>query len=158
DGEIWGETLWDLRAAIGARLAESLVTRAMELSPANPSFLDMRNSILMADQVVNGGKANKKIWKTFAARGMGWFAGAVDGDDSAPVEDFSLPPAPGTPTGSLTGTVTDQDAHTPIAGAVVGFGGHASGFPGDYAAVTDAAGKYTISGILPGTYPAVFAR
>ena len=27
-------------------LSESLVTRAMELSPANPSFLDMRNSIL----------------------------------------------------------------------------------------------------------------
>jgi len=28
----------------------------------------------------------------------------------------------------------------------------------DYAAVTDATGHYTISGILPGTYPAVFAR
>src|SRR5262249_20704487 len=68
DGEIWGETLWDLRTALGSKLAESLVTRAMELSPANPSFLDMRNSILMADQVVNAGKANKKIWATFAAR------------------------------------------------------------------------------------------
>jgi extracellular elastinolytic metalloproteinase len=158
DGEIWGETLWDLRTAIGTRKAESLVTRAMELSPANPSFLDMRNSILMADQVVNGGKANTKIWKVFAARGMGWFAGAVNGDDAAPAEDFSMPPAPGTPTGSLTGVVTDQDAGTPIAGAVVGFGGHASGFPGDYAAVSDATGHYTISGILPGTYPAVFAR
>ena len=30
-------------------LAESLVTRAMELAPYNPSFLDMRNAILMAD-------------------------------------------------------------------------------------------------------------
>ena len=158
DGEIWGETLWDLRGALGSKLSESLVTRAMELSPANPSFLDMRNSILEADQVVNKGKANAKIWKVFAARGMGWFAGAVNGDDAAPVEDFSLPPAPGTPKGSLTGTVTDLDAGTPIAGAVVGFGGHASGFPGDYAAVTDAAGHYTVSGILPGTYPDVFAR
>ena len=62
DGEIWGETLWDLRTALGSKLAESLVTRAMELSPANPSYLDERNAILMADQVVNGGKANKKIW------------------------------------------------------------------------------------------------
>jgi hypothetical protein len=157
DGEIWGEALWDLRGALGSKLTESLVTRAMELSPANPSFLDMRNSILQADQVVNHGQANGKIWKVFAARGMGWFAAAVNGDDMAPVEDFSLPPAPGTPTGSLTGTVTDQDGGAPIAGAVVGFGGHASGFPGDYAAVTDAAGHYTISGILPGTYPAMFA-
>jgi extracellular elastinolytic metalloproteinase len=158
DGEIWGETLWDLRTALGSHLAESLVTRAMELSPANPSFLDMRNAILQADQVVNKGKANTKIWTVFAHRGMGWFAGAVDGDDTAPVEDFSMPPAPGTPTGTLTGTVTDRDAGTAVAGAVVAFGGHASGFPGDYAAVTDAAGHYTITGILPGTYPAVFAR
>ncbi len=158
DGEIWSETLWDLRKALGSKLSESLVTRAMELSPANPSYLDMRNSILVADQVVNSGKANAAIWKVFAARGMGWFAGAVDGDDTAPIEDFSLPAPAGTPTGSLTGTITDTDAGTPVAGAVVGFGGHASGFPGDYAAVTDSAGHYTITGIVPGTYPAVFAR
>jgi len=47
---------------------------------------------------------------------------------------------------------------TPVQGAVVGFGGHASGFPGDYAAITDAAGHYSITGILPGTYPTVFAK
>ena len=35
----------------------------------------------------------------------------------------------------------------------VAFGGHASGFPGDYAATTDAEGRYTITGIVPGTYP-----
>lgn len=158
DGEIWGETLWDLRTSLGSRLAESLVTRAMELSPNNPSYLDMRNSILMADQVVNAGKANKKIWSVFAGRGMGYFAGSVDGDDSAPVEDFSAPPPAGTPTGSLSGVVTDQDAGTPVAGAVIGFGGHASGFPGDLAATTDANGRYTISGIVAGTYPSVFAK
>jgi hypothetical protein len=118
----------------------------------------MRNSILMADQVVNNGKANKKIWATFAARGMGYFAGALDGDDTNPVEDFTMPPPAGTPTGSLSGTVTDQDTGTAIGNIIVGFGGHNSGFPGDYAATTDAAGHYTITGILPGTYPAVFAK
>jgi extracellular elastinolytic metalloproteinase len=158
DGEIWGQTLWDLRKSLGSKLSESLVTRAMELAPANPSFLDMRNSILMADQVVNSGKANAKIWSVFSHRGMGYFAASVDGDETAPVEDFSPPPAPGTPTGTLTGLVTDQDTHAPIAGAVVGFGGHASGFPGDYAATTDATGHYTISGIVSGTYAAIFAR
>jgi extracellular elastinolytic metalloproteinase len=158
DGEIWGETLWDLRNALGSKLTESLVTRAMELSPSNPSYLDERNSILMADQVVNNGKANKKIWTVFAHRGMGYFAGATDGDDTSPVEDFSMPPAPGTPTGTLSGTVTDTDSLAPIAGAVVGFGGHASGFPNDYAAVTGANGTYTISGIVAGTYPSVFVK
>jgi extracellular elastinolytic metalloproteinase len=158
DGEIWSETLWDLRDALGSKLSESLITRAMELSPSNPSYLDERNAILMADQVVNHGQANKTIWNVFAHRGMGYFAGAIDGDDTSPVEDFSLPPKAGTPTGSLSGTVTDQDSGTAIAGAVVGFGGHASGFPNDYAAVTDASGDYTITGILPGTYPSVFSK
>jgi extracellular elastinolytic metalloproteinase len=158
DGEIWGETLWDLRDKLGSNLTENLVTRAMSLSPSNPSYLDERNSILEADMALRHGKDQALIWRVFAARGMGYFAGSVDGDDSAPAEDFSVPPPAGTPRGSLTGTVTDTDAGTPVAGAVVGFGGHASGFGGDYAAVTDAAGSYTISGILPGTYPKVFAR
>jgi hypothetical protein len=100
DGEIWGETLWDLRKALGSKTSESLVTRAMELSPSNPSYLDERNSILAADLAVNNGKNQKKIWTVFAARGMGWFAGSVDGDDTTPVEDFSMPPAPNTPTGT----------------------------------------------------------
>ena len=55
DGEIWGETLWDLRTALGTEETEGLVTRAMELSPSNPSYLDMRNSILQADLVDFGG-------------------------------------------------------------------------------------------------------
>jgi extracellular elastinolytic metalloproteinase len=158
DGEIWAQTLWDVRVKLGSRLAESLVTRAMELSPNNPSFLDMRNSILQADQVVNGGKANAKIWQVFAHRGMGYFAGSVDGDDITPAEDFSMPPAPGTPTGVMSGTVTDSDTGVTLEGALVGFGGHASGFPGDLAALTDADGHYTITGIVAGTYPRVFAR
>jgi extracellular elastinolytic metalloproteinase len=77
DGEIWAETLWDLRKALGSRLAESLVTRAMELSPANPSMLDERNAILQADQAGNGGRANGKIWQVFAHRGMGYFDPSV---------------------------------------------------------------------------------
>jgi extracellular elastinolytic metalloproteinase len=158
DGEIWGQTLWDLRKVIGSKQSESLVTRAMELSPANPSFLDMRNSILQADLVVNGGKQQKKIWKVFASRGMGYFAAAIDGGDVEPVEDFALPPAANTPRGALTGKVTDRDTGAAVAGLTVGFGGHTSGFAGDLLAVTGTDGAYTISDILPGTYAKVFAQ
>ncbi len=92
DGEIWGQTLWDLRDALGSNKVEGIVTRAMELAPSNPSYLDMRNSILQADLVANGGANHDTIWSTFAHRGMGYFAGAVDGDDAFPVESFALPP------------------------------------------------------------------
>ena len=143
---------------LGVRLTENLVTRAMELSPANPSFLDMRNSILEADMALRNGRDQDQIWTVFAARGMGFFAGSVDGDDTTPAEDFSTPPPADTPRGMLTGTVRDADAGNPVAGAIVMFGGHASGFGGSYAAVTNAAGVYTIPGIIPGTYPKVAAR
>ncbi len=158
DGEIWGQTLWDLRNALGSAKTESLVTRAMELSPANPSFLDERNSILAADMVVNNGGNQDAIWQVFAHRGMGWFAGSVDGDDSTPTEDFSMPPAPNAPKGSITGTVSDSATGAPIAGAVVAFGGHNSGFAGSYATTSAANGTYTITGIFTGTYPRVFSR
>ena len=57
DGEIWAQTLWQLRAgliadhgrAAGIARVERLVTDAMRLSPPNPSFLDQRNAILQAD-------------------------------------------------------------------------------------------------------------
>jgi len=157
DGEIWGETLWDLRGTVGSKLAESLVTRAMELSPANPSFLDMRNSILVADQVVNHGRNQAKIWKVFAARGMGWFAATADGSDVTPIEDFALPPAPNAPLATVKGTVSDTGTGAPLAGATVTFPGHDSGFGGSYTAVSDSAGHYTIRNVLPGTYPEVNA-
>ncbi|AGL16817.1 M36 family metallopeptidase [Actinoplanes sp. N902-109] len=157
DGEIWAQTLWDLRTALGYRLTDSLVTRAMELSPAGPSFLDMRNAILMADRVRTGGRHQKAIWTVFAQRGMGFFAAALDDSDTAPGEDFSLPPGPHAPRSSVAGTVTDQATGRPVAGVAITFGGHSSGFAGSYAAVTDANGHYRIGNVVAGTYPKVAA-
>jgi hypothetical protein len=157
DGEIWVQTLWDLRDALGSDMTEALVTRAMELSPFNPSFLDERNAILQADMVLHGGANQAAIWSVFAHRGMGWFAGTLDGDDTRPVANFALPPNPGDPQGSLSGVVTDLDAGGPIEGAIVAFGGHDHG-AGDYVDTSDASGAYSIADIFAGTYPKVSAR
>ncbi|MFS8102243.1 M36 family metallopeptidase [Lentzea alba] len=157
DSEIWSETLWDLRSALGVTLTRSLVTRAMEFSPASPSFLDMRNSILQADTVVNGGQAHKKIWQVFAKRGMGFFAAAITGADVEPVEDFSTPPPAGTPTGTLSGRITDAGNGTPAQGVAVRIAGHDSGFAGGKSAVTGPDGRYTITDVIPGTYAKVYA-
>ena len=152
-GEVWAQTLWDLRERFGRSYAMSIITRAMELSPNDPTMLDMRNAVVQADLVASGGKNADVIWTVFANRGMGWYAGVVDGGDAFPAEDFHKPPTGATTT--LSGTVTDKDTGAPVAGALVYVGGHSSGYAGDYAGTTDAAGNYSISNVAPGTYPKI---
>ena len=84
DGEIWLQTLWQLRDTLGQSTTQGLITRAMELSPPEPTFLDMRNSILQADLIGNAGANQDAIWAVFAERGMGYFASAFDGNDIEP--------------------------------------------------------------------------
>jgi extracellular elastinolytic metalloproteinase len=152
DGEIWSQTLWDLRDALGSSRTESLVTRAMELSPGNPSFLDERNAILMADTAVFGGSNHRAIWRVFAARGMGFYAGALGGDDVAPGADFHAPPRHPA-TGTLTGRVTDRDSGRAVPGLTVTLAFQGGGGAVNPSATTDAAGGYAIGPVPVGTYP-----
>jgi extracellular elastinolytic metalloproteinase len=157
DGEIWGETLWDLRRSLGSNLTEFLVTRAMELSPSNPSMLDERDAILLADSTLRKGKQVDAIWNVFAHRGMGFFAGALSGNDAQPGEDFHTPPPVTAPTGSLTGKVTDSQTGAPVPGVTVTVARQGSGRVKNPSSVTNAQGNYTITGLVAGTYPKVVA-
>lgn len=153
DGEIWSQTLWDFRDRFGKRLSRSLITRAMELSADNPSFLDMRNAILLADKVAYAGKHQPAIWKVFAKRGMGYFAGSLGGNDIAPGASFEVPPT-GSSTGVLSGTVTDKTTGDPIANArvVLAFQGSTSALKNP-STRTAADGSYSLSAVPFGTYP-----
>ena len=96
DGEIWGETLWDLRKALGSqadRVAGDPGDGAVAGEPVVSSTCATRSC--RPTRSVYGGSRTTTIWKVFAHRGMGYFAGAVDGDDTAPVEDFSPAAGPG---------------------------------------------------------------
>ena len=155
DGEIWGQTLWDLRDALGQRLTEFLVTRAMSLSPSNPSMLDERDSILLAGATLRGGRHLNTIWRVFAHRGMGFFAGALNGNDSTPGEDFSTPPPDNAPTGTLTGTVTDSGTGQPLAGVTITVARQGGGRLNNPSSTTGADGKYSIPNLVVGTYPKV---
>ncbi len=71
DGEVWAATLWDLRATLGAAIADRIVLEGMKFTPCSPSFLNARDGILQADQSVNGGANKCTIWTVFARHGMG---------------------------------------------------------------------------------------
>jgi hypothetical protein len=150
DGEIWGQTLWDLRDRLGSSESEMLVTRAMELAPYNPSFLDMRNAILVADTAVYGGSHHTAIWRVFAHRGMGFDAGTLGAGDTDPAAGYAMPPDAVT-TGSIQGRVLDRDTDEPVAGVRVVLAFDAWGAV-DPTAVTDADGHYTITDVPVGHY------
>ena len=81
-GEIWCQTLWDLRAelisahggAVGNQLVLQLVTDALKLTPAAPGFVDARDAIVQADLALTGGLNAEAIWRAFARRGLGFSA------------------------------------------------------------------------------------
>jgi extracellular elastinolytic metalloproteinase len=158
-GEVWAQTLWDIRKALGHSVADTVITRGMSLSATDPSMLDMRNAILQADLAAYDGDHSTTLWKIFANRGMGFFAASIDSADTDVAEDFHLPPSPDTLNGDqfIQGTVTDSATGDPVAGATV----FVAGFGNQLSAVTAADGTYTIgstAGMYPGTYPKVVVQ
>jgi extracellular elastinolytic metalloproteinase len=100
-GEIWCATLMEMTRIIGKNLAVQLVVDALKLSPANPSFLSMRDSILRALQnMILGGvisasehfTARRGIWRAFAKFGMGPEAQSNGARLTGIVADFNVPP------------------------------------------------------------------
>ena len=104
DGEIWAQTLWDLRARArvdGRRVAGDPGDGALAGQPVVPGRA--QRDPAGRHRGLRRRPTGPKIWAVFAHRGMGWFAGAANGDDSTTFEDFSLPPKPGAPKGSVAG-------------------------------------------------------
>lgn len=156
DGEIWAQTLWDLRIALqrehgevpGMMTARSLITEAMRGADPEPSFLEMRDRILLADQAT-GGVDHELIWDVFAARGMGVYADSVTSYDPAPFANFDTPPDPAEGTAPLSGTVTDQATGRAVVGAHVWLPGMST------SVLTDGAGRYTLAAASVDTYPRI---
>lgn len=99
-GGIWCATLLGLNRKIGSTLAVQLVVDALKLSPANPGFLDMRDSILAAlDNKLAAGQlspgelsaARDGSWEVFARFGMGVGARSNGASLSGIVADFTRP-------------------------------------------------------------------
>jgi extracellular elastinolytic metalloproteinase len=102
-GEIWCATLMEMNRGIGDTLGVQLVVDALKLSPANPSFLDMRDAILAALDAQRAAarldesehrSAQAGIWAAFAKFGMGPGATSNGAFLDSIVADFSVPSEP----------------------------------------------------------------
>jgi hypothetical protein len=107
-GFVWASMLWDLNWALigeygfdpdvkngngGNNMAMALVIEGLKLQPCEPGFVDGRDAILAADEIIFGGVNKCLIWEVFARRGLGFSAGQGDSDDRTDqTEAFDLHP------------------------------------------------------------------
>jgi PKD repeat protein len=141
-GFVWCTMLWDMTWDLidlygfdpdvytgdgGNNIAMSLVIEAMKLQPCNPGFVDGRDAILQADELLFGGANRCLIWRAFAERGLGFSAEQGSTEiRTDQVEAFDLPPSCQLPTtapsasfdmsvaASCSGTVSFTDLSTDV--------------------------------------------
>lgn len=99
-GEVWCVALWECRAnliekhgfAVGNNLMLKLVTDGLKLAPANATFIEARDGVLLADEVLTGGDNLPELWTGFAKRGMGFSASVPSSDTTIGVQEaYDLP-------------------------------------------------------------------
>jgi len=66
------------------------VVDGLKLQPCNPSFIDARNAIMLADSINYDGDHECDLWRSFARRGLGTNAESLP--TGKVVESFSIPP------------------------------------------------------------------
>ncbi len=117
-GSVWCAMLWELywdlvdqdgydsdliNGTGGNNKAMDLVMEGMKLQPCSPGFVDARDAILQADELLYGGANKCLIWNAFARRGLG--VSAIQGSSSSRddgVEAFDVKGAEISKTSDLT--------------------------------------------------------
>ena len=106
-GSVWCTMLWDLTWALidengmdpdiydgtgGNNIAMQLVIEGLKLQPCSPGFVDGRDAIILADEMLNNGANTRLIWEVFARRGLGYSATQGSSNDKTDGEEaFDLP-------------------------------------------------------------------
>ncbi len=111
DGEIWAQTLWDLRTALGLTKARGAghgrdgapAARAVVPGRAQRHPARRPGAVTAASTWTRCGRCSPRA---------GWASSrpSLGGDDASPAESFALPPAPDGPKGTITGRVTPTSA------------------------------------------------
>ncbi|HIG75626.1 MAG TPA: T9SS type A sorting domain-containing protein [Bacteroidetes bacterium] len=90
----YSEDIWDASGTAGNQKMMNLVINALKLQPCGPGFVDGRDAILAADELIYGGAHQDLLWAAFARRGLGF--GASQGASTSrsdQTESFIVPEA-----------------------------------------------------------------
>lgn len=105
-GSVWSAMLWEMAWDLidlygfdpnlhygtgGNNIAMELVIESLKLTPCNPGFVDGRDAIILADQILYNGEHECLIREAFARRGLG--DNALQGNAASQTdgtEDFSV--------------------------------------------------------------------
>ena len=106
-GEVWASSIWELTWKLvelegfdpdwyhgtgGNNTAMRLVIEGMRLQNCSPGFIDARDGILKADELLYQNAHHCAIWEAFAKRGLGAYADQGSSENSSDqTEDFSMP-------------------------------------------------------------------
>ncbi|HEY4538466.1 MAG TPA: M36 family metallopeptidase, partial [Faecalibacter sp.] len=108
-GYVWATMLWDLNWKMidkygftpdlingdaGNTKTIELVMEGLRLQPCSPGFVDGRDAILQADELLNEGQNKCDIWSVFARRGLGY--SADQGSSNSRIDGtaaYDMPPA-----------------------------------------------------------------
>ncbi len=107
-GSVWATMIWEMTWALidehgfdpdiyngtgGNNIAMSLVIEGLKIQPCSPGFVDGRDAILAADELLYGGANKCIIWEAFAKRGLGYSANQGQSSSRTDgTEAFDLPP------------------------------------------------------------------
>jgi len=108
-GYVWASMLWDMNWNFinkygfdpniktgngGNNKALQLVMEGLKLQPCTPGFVDGRDAILQADELLYNGVNKCEIWEAFSKRGLGYYADQGSPDDRTDgTANFDMPPA-----------------------------------------------------------------
>jgi zinc metalloprotease ZmpB len=69
DGQIWSRALWDIRKALGHRVADTIILEG-QFNVGSPTMPQLASSTVAAAQRLYGASAAKKVRQAFQARGI----------------------------------------------------------------------------------------
>lgn len=173
-GSVWCAMLWEMTWGLideygfdpdiyngngGNNIALQLVVEGLALQPCSPGFVDGRDAILLADQLLYGGANQCIIWDAFAKRGLGYSANqGSSGNKNDGTEAFDTPSATAafTAPGDVCedrGVMTNLGGGTPMGGVYSGPGvtDNGNGMTYSFDPSVAGIGVHTITYSMPAT-------